>query len=135
MKKKSIKRPAPPSWKPRAYRLDHVDRFCSAACGRHCTSVEQFKATTSAEALARRLGKGWTPFVWENLGWHYRVVSPCKRISVNEGERRYGAFLGDRGEIAHQWSAHASKPELAVARVIRAAKVDLAKLGARLEGL
>lgn len=31
------------------------------------------RATKDAAALAARLGDGWTPCVWENLGWHWEV--------------------------------------------------------------
>lgn len=29
--------------------------------------------TRKAAALCKKLGKGWKPRVWENLGWHWEV--------------------------------------------------------------
>lgn len=45
--------------------------FCSPACGGRCTFAEYTKANKDAENLARTLGAGWKPRVWENLGWHF----------------------------------------------------------------
>lgn len=48
--------------------------YCSPACGRGCTHAEFMTATRKAKALVKRLGAGWKPCVWENLGWHYEAV-------------------------------------------------------------
>lgn len=48
--------------------------YCSPACGLGCTHAEFMTATRKAKALVKRLGAGWKPRVWENLGWHYEAV-------------------------------------------------------------
>jgi hypothetical protein len=47
--------------------------YCSPGCGAGCTWADHKKATREAAALRERLGRGWKPFVWENLGWHWIV--------------------------------------------------------------
>lgn len=42
---------------------------------------EQF-VTERAKDLARRLGGGWRPEIWENLGWHYKAVHDGAQIAV-----------------------------------------------------
>lgn len=49
--------------------------YCGSGCGRGCTWAECQKAIVQANRLLKRLGKGWKPRVWENLGWHYEAVS------------------------------------------------------------
>lgn len=58
------------SWEPRS----RGSIYCSSACGGDCTRGAYEFATKSAKALAKRLGKGWKPHVWENLGWHWIVI-------------------------------------------------------------
>ncbi len=126
------------SWRARHYVKDHVGRYCAPACGFHCKVEDYVKAEQRAKTLARRLGKGWTPDVWENLGWHYAVISPCGRIKVHpsiSGGDASLAFLGERGSSGGRWSQHGATPEKAIANVIRSAKAELRKIGATLEGL
>lgn len=47
--------------------------YCSPACGGLCTYAAYTRAIHASAALARKLGPGWKPKVWENLGWHWRV--------------------------------------------------------------
>ena len=52
-------------------------KYCSPACGGakgFCTKADFDRATKDAGALAQRLGDGWKPRVWENLGWHWEVT-------------------------------------------------------------
>jgi hypothetical protein len=37
------------------------------------TKAAHDKAVKDAARLAKRMGPGWEPEVWENLGWHYSV--------------------------------------------------------------
>ncbi|BAQ16965.1 hypothetical protein GL4_1509 [Methyloceanibacter caenitepidi] len=41
--------------------------------------------------LAQRMGQGWEPDVWENLGWHYAVVNGPFKITFDERSQRYEA--------------------------------------------
>ena len=55
--------------------------YCAPACGRECTFSEYTQAVNSAKALVRKMKtKGWKPHVWENLGWHYKIVRG--RVSI-----------------------------------------------------
>ena len=58
--------------------------YCAPACGRGCAYIEYTRAQRGARALARALGPGWVPRVWENLGWHYEVHLPIEfRVEVH----------------------------------------------------
>lgn len=48
--------------------------YCSPFCGHGCTWAKHQAAVKAAKALCKVLGKGWTPRVWENLGWHYEAL-------------------------------------------------------------
>jgi hypothetical protein len=89
-----------------AVRRGHL--YCAAFCGRGCTWAEHQDAQKKGKALAKRLGKGWTVRLWENLGWHYEVISPCGRIKVSNGYGgSYTAFLGGtqfaRWKVGRAW--------------------------------
>lgn len=60
--------------------------YCSPWCGGECTKVAFDLATEQAAALAERMGDGWKPRVWENLGWHWQVF---------KGKTRYHAGLAE----------------------------------------
>jgi len=86
------------------------------------------------------MGTGWTTRVWENLGWHYNVESPCGRIRVHPSYNSAfsgmaTAFLGGKDESGGYYAESGKNPRLAVRNVLRVAKAHLAKIGARLEGL
>ena len=57
-------------------------RFCGKQCGRGCTKKEYNRAVKAGYRLARRMGRGWTYRVWENLGWHYKIISPGKIVTI-----------------------------------------------------
>jgi hypothetical protein len=71
--------------------------YCSPACGHNCTKAAFDKATKSAEALAKTLGRGWVPSIWENLGWHYAVNKDFTSIHPpyrsKDGGGTYTAYL------------------------------------------
>ena len=120
--------------------LQEDGTYCAPWCGRGCTMEEHNLAHQEANALAENMGDGWTPRVWENLGWHYSVRSPCDRIRVHPHHHKgavysYCAYLGEKGGIGGKWTASHKNPKKAVERVIKEAQKDLAKLGALLEDL
>ncbi|KKL25037.1 hypothetical protein LCGC14_2409320 [marine sediment metagenome] len=114
---------------------DKGGRYCAPACGRGCTAREHDLAEAKAEVLARALGPGWEPEVWENLGWHYSVQSPCKRLSVSPSLGSFMAFLGEPGGIGGRWSAHGETPQEAIKAVIAVAVAEYEEIGAIIEGL
>ncbi len=72
--------------------------YCSPRCGGNCTWAAHQKAHKDAEALARRMGEGWEPDVWENLGWHWRVKKGVATIYGPDRHRKeYSAWLSVDG--------------------------------------
>jgi hypothetical protein len=67
------------SWTP--VRRDRI--FCAPACGFQCTHKAFMRATARADRLARTLGHGWSPVVWENCGWHAKVVSAHAEVGIH----------------------------------------------------
>ena len=125
------------SWEP----VLHGPFYCSLACGGKCTRKANVAAVRGAAAMVRRMGPGWTPRVWENLGWHYEVISPCGRIKVivthhlAKNAKTYTAYLGEKGEPGGRWVDTSRTPEGAIKKVIEKAQRDLKRLGASLKGL
>ncbi len=59
--------------------------YCSPWCNNGCTHADYERATREAVLLARKMNvagpSGWSPRVWENLGWHFQIVKGTARIS------------------------------------------------------
>lgn len=120
------------SWKP----LSHGKTHCSPGCGAGCTRAAYNQAKRKAQALARKLGRGWKGEVWENMGWYYKAVSKCGRIAVHEdvGGIMHGdppvsdctAFLNKPHQGGGRWFARGSDPVSAVLRVVADMREDLA---------
>lgn len=55
---------------------------CAKWCGRGCTKAEYERARKAAHKLCAKLGTGWLPRVWENLGWHYAAEKHF--VSIHE---------------------------------------------------
>ena len=102
---------------------------CAAWCGRGCTLGEYRVAVVAARRLAARLGPGWKVDVFENMGWHFSVVSRCDRMKVHQDGGTFTAYFGEPGP-GGRWVAAAKTPRRAVARVVRAARRDLRRLKA-----
>ena len=53
------------------------------------------EANKAADALLKKMeGKGWKKVIWENMGWHYKVINKTLSVhSTNTG--RCFALLGD----------------------------------------
>lgn len=117
------------------------DIYCARWCGGNCTWAAYQLAKERAAKLCKRMGDGWKPRVWENLGWHYMVFSACTRLRVcpsHHGNRiSYSAFIGDTDGVCAggRWVEHGKTPQSAIKKVIAKAKADLAQIGAMIEGL
>lgn len=110
----------PLSWRPRR----RGDTYCAPACGHGCKRAAFEAAERKAKRLAAKLGKGWRPRVWENLGWHYSATRPHLAVhpSVDGG---YTAFLNRRPKSSGgHWTAYYATPAGAVLRVITAARME-----------
>lgn len=120
------------SWTPR--RVGEL--YCSPGCGGGCTWEAYERATDHASLLALRLGDGWEPRVWENLGWHWSAQLPNPDGSINNRaevrESSSGGFVAYVGPGAY----HADTPQLAVKEglaVLRARRDELDSAVKRLE--
>lgn len=72
--------------------------YCAPACGFGCTLAAFHDAVAAAEKLAARVGNGFAPRVWENLGWHYEIVKGTSpgfpgMPLVSVSEPRAGRFI------------------------------------------
>lgn len=112
--------------------------YCSPWCGYRCTVEMHKKAQRRAFELCQTLGKGWTPRVWENLGWHFEAISPCGRLKVSyagHAGSSYIAFLGDAGSTGGRWVEHGQTPESACRKVIRRGHDELREVHALIDDL
>lgn len=89
--------------------------YCSPACGLHCRMAEYKIARTQSRALVTKLGRGWRPVIWENCGWHWRVVKGAFEIAPS-GSGYFSAYLQS------QFFAYAKTAEAALAKVVRVAR-------------
>lgn len=90
-------------------------------------------------ATVRSLGSDWKPLLIHNLGWYASAVSRCGRLKVHvdtfpSKRTAYTAFLGKPGP-GGRWSEGGRTPGAAARKVIRAAKMDLAAIGALFKDL
>lgn len=58
--------------------------YCSPLCGGRCTHAAYKEAHHKADALCKRLGAGWEPRVWENMGWYFSARKGVATMHVNE---------------------------------------------------
>lgn len=85
-------------------------------------------------------GTDWHLHVWENLGWHANLVSPCGRLklywsTLPSGDTRYVAYLGDTDTPGGYWTGTADTPQAAIAKVVAAGRAELKRMQDLLHGL
>ena len=113
-----------------------MTKRCAKWCGSGCTEEAYQKARRGGAALAKQLGKGWKPRVWENMGWHFAAVSSCGRLEVHShGGRSFTAYLGEADQPGGRWAEHGKTPKAAVKATVREGKRELAEVAALVEGL
>lgn len=96
--------------------------YCSPACGNGCTIAEFNNAERDAASLCARMGDGWEPVIWENLGWHYMAAKGLFKITPPTGSRdAYIAWFQGSGSARHdtgngttQFLAYGDTPEQAL---------------------
>ncbi len=113
------------SWKP----VRNGEKYCSPACGHDCTHVSFEAATKNAAALVERLGPGWKPHVWENVGWYFRATKNGCNVHYF-GFRNYWAVLnfGNR-----QFHATGTTPKKAIQTALDQAKALLFEIADEIE--
>lgn len=92
--------------------------------------LERDRITEAAADLARRMGDGWEPHVWENSGWHYKI---CRGTTSIHADRhgRYSAWIEPdclMGHCAAQFIAYADTPEDALGFAIQDARTFIARI-------
>lgn len=89
------------------------------------------QASEDAQALAERVGGGWKPEVWQNLGWHYKVVSPCGRVKIHpSSDGSFTCFLSDDDGAGGIFVEHGSTPLAALKATLVRAYAERAKINA-----
>ena len=58
-----------------------------------CTHADFEGATKRAEELFKKLGKGWKPRVWENMGWFWEATFKEITISNRNDDKKYDTTL------------------------------------------
>lgn len=59
--------------------------FCSPWCGCNCKKADHDRAHVEGARLSNKMGKGWTYQVWENGGWHFKLVKGKVEIYPGHG--------------------------------------------------
>jgi len=117
------------SWKP----IRNGPIYCSPACGAGCTRAEFDAAHKRGADLVKRLGRGWTVHVWENLGWHVRADSPGGSGAVYDHSRHVRPFYwADFSFAGKQFAAHAPTPIRATKRALDKARQSFASFAREL---
>ena len=115
------------------------ERYCSPWCNCGCTKRAYDAAVEAADALAARMGDGWEPHVWENMGWFYKVSKGVCEIYYPESihiyyphpDRYYTCII----RTAVQIVAHAETPEDALGFAVQDARGRERKIAADLDAL
>lgn len=117
--------------------------YCSPRCGsgKFCRREWYDIATARATELATRMGDGWTPHVWENLGWHYsaqRLDGERAVAEIYPSEDRNADFEPGVGyptksyiamvQTAPQFIAHAADPQDALGFAMQDARTALGRI-------
>lgn len=96
--------------------------YCSAGCGANCTWKAYCDAVKRGAAIARQLGKGWAPQIWENFGWHYCAIYASGTIRASKSSAGYTAYFGANG--GGRWTGFGATPIGAVRRAMIAATAE-----------
>ena len=100
--------------------------YCAPACGGRCSWTAYQRARIKARRAAARMGRGWRVNVFENLGWHWDVVSPDGSIEI--GQSSYDPTF--RASIDHKYWGHGKTADAALKAALVEASAALPKLEA-----
>lgn len=115
-------------------------RYCSPLCGAQCTKADYDQAVADGAALAERMGAGWEPRIWENLGWHYNVRKGCAKICprrYHDGSTVYAAWIEPEveGLTAMQFICDAADPNDALGFAVQEANTTISRLREALDAI
>lgn len=90
--------------------------------------MKEFEAAeASANALVAKLGDGWEPQVWDNLGWHYSAIKksaePGCQIEVLPPKYDGDTFFVN-GHFPDQIVAHTADVTVGITDILRKARTD-----------
>lgn len=88
----------PRDWKP----VRRGEIYCSPACGCRCTFERYEAAVSRAQILCERLGEGWEPKVWENVGWHFAAYKGVAHVHGPYGTAdrdEYKVYVNTRPQV------------------------------------
>ena len=109
-------RTKPNPWKP----IRDGEIYCAPACGRGCTHAEYAKAISESDGYAQHLGAGWKTRVFENLGWHWELISPSGRLTVSPHyrEKKLESFTASiQMKNGPGFHANDKRPRAAISKV------------------
>lgn len=119
------------------------DVYCAPWCGFKCKWDAYEQAVIDASKLAKSLGEGWEPQVWENLGWHYKATTKDGRVNLHpKKDYRYNArvvgytaFLSPTPSIGGKWVESGDTPQAALEAVRAKAQEELDGINLAMESL
>lgn len=114
----------PDGWKPR--RRGTI--YCSPLCGAGCTHAAFTRATRNARALAKRLGPGWRPKVWENMNWFYSAEKGVVEVHASENVGRKPCYRAYFNTVHQVVSGTCTLPEIALKQVLDGVRLVRRKL-------
>lgn len=87
----------------------------------------------AAQALAKRLGEGWSANIFENMGWHFQVAKGVCAISKSKHGRKtvYTVYFNS----ARQFVVTAGTPEQALSTMRSYANAHMKKIIHDLKGM
>lgn len=108
--------------------------YCSPWCGGGCTYEAFQRATAKAAELCARLGDGWKPRVWENLGWHYAARKGVATMYGPGIHERYWVSFDSSAQITGEGSTPEEALRAAI-EVMRTIFTDALAMLAEAEGV
>jgi hypothetical protein len=92
-------------------------------------------ATKKAKALCKKLGPGWTPHVWENMGWHYTaqlIKIPSKNnmdwgiyleVYPSECDGKITSYWVD-SRLPGQYHTYCKDPHAGIRKILKEARKE-----------
>lgn len=84
-----------------------------------------------AERWAEKTGPGWTTYVWENQGWHWQIISPCRRFEASLSTEGGWHALHAEGS---QWVGRGATPQGACGDWLRQAREEIDSIARKIGG-
>jgi hypothetical protein len=92
--------------------------FCDPRCGKGCTRAEHDRIVSIVGEVKAMCGDGWGHRIWDNLGWHYEVTSPCGRLRIQDAspypygdfEKGFECVISPPGEVHIDWAGFGETP-------------------------